>query len=493
MSGVTSGVTKKNIVLVQPRTGHWDLAGARPPDSLLSIAAAPLRAGYNIKIIDQRIDRNWEQTLRRELKDALVFGTTSMTGPQIRYALEASKLVKSISSVPVVWGGVHASLLPEQTVQNDFIDIVLKGEGDFAFLELIRAIEGNSLDTVKGIYFKRDGKVVRTAERDLIKNLDDLPDWPYELIEIDRYYGFNIAQGRSITLMTSRGCPFRCAFCYNTVYYNNTWRGMSAKRAVQLISNVVQKYGVRNIFFEDDNFSANVSRFEEIVNRILEEKLRVSWGLLGTRVNTLKRMSDELLAKTVKAGCVNIDVGIESGSERLLNLVSKDMNIADALEVNKRLRKYFDKTKYTFIMGMPTETEEELLSTVKLATRLSKDNPNALPMFFTYCAYPGTRLYDIAIEQGFREPKKLEDWADINFETAVYRYPWLDKRRIKMMMNYGFTSMFVSSNASYKIQSPMFRVLARLYQPLAKLRFEHNLYQFPAERVLAKWLSEKMT
>ncbi|MGD9276210.1 MAG: radical SAM protein [Candidatus Pacearchaeota archaeon] len=484
---------KKKIVLLQPKTGEWDFAGARPPDSLLAIAALPYKKGYEVKIIDQRIERNWKEILKKELKGALLFGTTSMTGPQIRYALQASRFVKENSKVPVVWGGVHASLLPEQTIENKYIDVVVKGEADFAFFELIQAIENKkNLDKVKGIYYKDKGKIKKTEERELIKDLDVLEDYPYELIKIENYYGFNIGHGKSITLMTSRGCPYRCAFCYNTVYYKNRWRGMSAKKTLHLIENALTKLGVKSIYFQDDNFSANVKRFEEIIDGILEKGWKFSWGLLGTRIDTLKRMPDELLEKAVKAGCIDIDVGIESGSDRILKLISKDVKINEVIEVNKRLAKFFHKTKYTFIMGIPTETEKELLKTVRFSIKLSKDNPNLLPLFLIYCPYPGTKLYEVAIKNGFYEPKNLEEWANINYETAYLHSPWLGKKRIKMLRNFEFASLFASKNNDYKINSKLFKVLADIYRPFAKLRFEKNIYQFPIDRILARELSSRI-
>jgi len=478
----------KKIVIVQPKSGPWDLAGQRPPDSLLAISALPYASGYDVRIIDQRIDRKWKESLKRELKDAFLFGTTSMTGPQIKYALEASKFVKENSYVPVVWGGIHASLLPEQTIQNRYIDMVVCGEGDYALLELIKALEQDNLLSVKGLYYKQNGQIRKTPERDLINNLDKLLDFPYKLINIQRYHGINLQEGRGITLITSRGCPYRCAFCYNTVYNKNRWRGMSAKRVVEMIKRVTKEFGVKNIFFEDDNFCASVERFEEIIDRILEEKIDIRWGLLGVRADTLKRMSDNLLAKAVKAGCVSVDIGVESGSNRIIDLVIKGVTTQDIIGLNKRLVKFFPRTKYTFIMGLPTETESELLESVRLALRLIKDNPSALTLFFAFCAYPGTKLFNLAKEYGFKEPNTLEEWADINYETAFLFNPWLNKKMSKMIQNLGFTSFFINRNTQYKINSAFFRGLALLYQPIAKIRFENNIYSFPVERWLVAFL-----
>lgn len=480
----------KKIVLLQPKAGEWDLAGLRPPDSLLAVAALPHQEGYPVRIIDQRVDRNWKQTLRKDLKDALLFGTTSMTGPQIRYALEASRVVKAHSDVPVVWGGVHVSLMPEQSLTDPSIDMIAQGEGDFLLLDLVRCLEQNGdLGSIPGLFYKKDGRIIKNTSRTLIHDLDELPPLPYELVNLENYYGFNYLSGRSITLMTSRGCPFRCAFCYNTVYYKNRWRGMSVEKTLSLIRRAVNEFGVTSIFFQDDNFCANVKRFEAIVDGLLKENFRITWGLMGTRVSSIMAMSDELLEKAARAGCVDVDVGVESGSERILELISKDVKIAEVIETNKRLSRFFPKTKFTFIMGIPTETEAELMQSVKFSLRLLADNPHMLPLFFTYTAYPGTRLYENALQEGLREPQNLEEWADINYETAYLNYPWLDKKRVGMIRNFQFTSMFATKNNEYKIRSKYLLFLARLYRPAARLRFKYNVYQYPLEMVAARMLS----
>lgn len=489
---------KGEIVLVQPKAGDYEYVGIRPPDSLLSIAAIPHQQGYKVKIVDQRVDKEWKSTLRKHLKTAICVGTTAMTGPQIRYALEISKFVKENSEVPVIWGGVHASLLPEETMQNKYIDIVLKGEGDYAFFEIAKAIEKdqgnkdkNELRKVRGIYYKdKNGAIKKTIDRDLIQDLDKLPNLPYELLNLNNYYGFDIKSGKSITMMTSRGCPFHCGFCYNTVYYHNKWRGMSAERTIENIKYVVDKFGIKNIYFQDDNFCADLKRFENIVNGLIKENINVTWGLLGARINSLMPMSPDFLQRVIKAGCINIDIGIESGNQRVLNLMAKGIRIPDILAVNRKLAKHFSKIKYTYVVGIPTETEAELMDSVKLALRLEKDNPHALNLFNIYCVYPGTELYGLAKQYGFREPKNLEQWSTINFEQVFLRYPWLTKKRIKMLTTFKFTSFFQNRNIGYKIGKRHLKALAALYRPIAKFRFKNNFHHFLIERKIADMLTE---
>ena len=400
--------------------------------------------------------------------------------------IEISQFVKSNSDVPVVWGGVHASLLPLQTINNKYIDIVVYGEGDYTLLELVKELKNKKdLKKVDGIYFKeKSGKIKKNNPRKAIENLDDLPPMPYDLINLKKYYGMDLEGKPSITLMTSRGCPFRCAFCYNTVFHQRKWRGKSAEKVLDDISYVIEKLKINNIYFEDDNFCADLNRFNKIVDGIISNKFDIKWGLLGVRINSLKVMSNDFLKKVSKAGCVNIDVGIESGNDRVLKLIQKDITVPQIIESNRKLSGFSFITKYTFIGGFPTETENELKQSVRLSLKLTKENKNAYTPFFIYTVYPGTALYSLCLKNGFKPPEYLGGWATLDYDNSYLHYPWLSKRRIKILRNLTFTSNFANKNIKYKIQKKYLKVLFDLYHPLAKFRFKHNFYYLPIERLL---------
>lgn len=486
----------KEVLLIQPKAGNWESLGIRPPDGLLTMAALPKKEGYNVKILDLRLEKDWQSALKSHLDNALLVATGCMTGIQIKYALEASRFVKQQNkSVPVVWGGTHATFLPEQTLENENIDIAVMDEGDLTFLELIKKIEANKpLNDVLGIAYKDlSGKIHINQPRPLVQDLDSLPDLPYELIDVKKYYGFDLENREgSITLNTSRGCPFKCAFCYDTRMYGNTWRGFSAKRTVEIIRNVVNRFGIRNIFFQDDNFAANLKRFKDIVYGIIDEKIDIKWGLLGIRLDTLKLLDDAFLRDLEKAGCVNMDSGVESGSDRILKMIRKGITVKEIIDINKKMGNYSFKAKYTFIVGYPSETEEEMIQSVKLALQLVKDNKNAYTPFFIYTAYPGVELWEIAKQYGIEEPKKLEEWENFDYENAYLNYKWLDKRKIKMMRNLAFTSNFANKNIRYKISKGYLRALFNLYYPLAKLRFKYNVYQLPIDIKLAHSIADSL-
>jgi len=314
-----------DIILIQPKAGPYDMLGARVPYGLLSIASIPHRKGYKIKIIDQRTDHLWEKTLIESLKqNPICVGITCMTGGQIRYALHAAKIVRENSKSPIVWGGVHPSLLPSQTLENPYVDIIVVKEGDNSFLEVIEAIKNKKpLSKIKGIWYKENGKIFSTPEREFIKNLDTLPEIPYELIDTEKYASLHLEEGRSLDFITSRGCPFNCSFCYNQFFNKSRWRAMSAKESVKRLAKVVRKYNIKAIYFQDDNFCANIERLKEICKGIIDEKLNIIWGTLGLRIDTAMKMDDEVLNLMVKSGCRNVDIGAESGSQEILDMIEK--------------------------------------------------------------------------------------------------------------------------------------------------------------------------
>jgi len=478
------------IVLVQPKVGSWEMLGARLPASTLSIAALPHQKGYNVKIIDQRTDENWKQSLKNAIKNnPICVGITCMTGKQILYALEASRIVKNNSNAIVVWGGVHATLLPEQTLQNPYIDMVILGEGDQTFMELCEALEKNKpIKSIKGICYKEGGKVVKTPTRPFIKDLDKIPDLPYELVNVDDYSSLHI-EGKSIDFVSSRGCPHKCSFCYNNYFNKQTWRALSAKETVKRIKNLVDKYNIKTIYFQDDNFCANLDRLGEIIKGIIKEKLDIKWGTLGLRIDTAKRMDDNFLGLMEKSGCINVDIGAESGDRRILNLIDKQITVEDMFAVNKRISKFPFIVKYTFMIGFPTETKAERHTTVKTALKLFRENKNVYTPFSVYTPYPGTPMYELAVKHGFVPPETLEEWGKFSFDDWYFNFKsWHTPKTIRELKSIAFTSLFANENVKYKINKTLTKVLFNLYHPIAKMRFEHNLHFLPIESLLSRKL-----
>lgn len=264
---------------------------------------------------------------------------------------------------------------------------------------------------------------------------------------------------------------------------------MSVDRTIEVIKNMVDKFGIKNIYFQDDNFVVSIPRFRQIVEKILEERLDITWGLMGIRIDTIGRLDDELLAKVVKSGCKSMDSGLESGSDKILKMIRKGFTVQQAIDGNRKIAKYPIVMKYSFIGGYPTETEEDLKMTISMIAQLVKDNKDACTPFLIYSAYPGVPLYDLAKQYGLKEPQSLEEWSTFDYESSYLNYPWLDKKRIKMLRNLAFTSLFANPAFQYKVQKKFVKLLFKMYQPIARFRFMNNLYQVPFEKRVADFIT----
>jgi len=473
----------KRILLIQPRTGTWDTMSIRFPESLLAVAAVPSVKGYKIDLLDQRLEKNWKTKLTGFLaKNPILVGLTSMTGEQIGHMIDIINFIKTVSPVPIVFGGIHAILLPKQSCAHPYIDIVCEGEGDFTLYEIAESLrEKKSLHNVKGIYFKEDGEIIYTGKRDIINDIDILPMPPYEILSVDRYRTFEIGQGGSATVFTSIGCPFKCKFCAAPVL-RPKWRSFSVERVMDNIQFLQKEYNISNIYFQDDNIAGSLSRFRKLICQMANMDKKVKWGAMGIRADAICRLAKEDFDILLESGCHNLDIGVESGSRRINNFVNKGESLEHIIEANNKLASYPIKVKYTFMIGFPTETEKEVRESIDFATSLCKTNLNAYVLFFIFVPVKGTEFYNLAIEYGFKEPKSLEEWKHLQYEKWHEKYPsWLNDKEIKRCRAVSFVSYFANDNVKYKFTSLPLKIIFTLYNPIAKIRFRKQFFLFFVE------------
>ncbi len=432
-----------DVVLVFPKTG-FDIkkVSIDLPLALLS-ASSYVAQDHEVKIIDQRLDPQWENTLKEELKkEPLVVGVSSLTGPQIEHGIHASRIVKeSGARSKVIWGGVHATLLTEQTVSHPLVDIVVAGEGELTFRDLVAALEkGKDLSDVKGIAFKKDGRVVRTPPQEPV-DLNELPELPYNLVDVEQYVGsqgrFPQESARSLIFISSRGCPWRCTYCCNPRLSQRRWRSMTAEKTYERVSKLVEKYRLDSITFHDEEFLVDKNRAEQAA-RLIGGKFQ--WWIQG-RMDLIKKADLDILEK---GGLCAVQPGIESGAPRILELIHKGEGVEDFLEANRRMAQTDIRPLYNFMMGFPTETYDEVMQSVDLSLRLLKENPKAqLSGFYVCVPYPGTDLFDLAIKEGFTIPDSLEGWASFNRQHL--NTPWI-QGRLPLFQSIMLTSRFIDSS-----------------------------------------------
>lgn len=486
-----------DAILIEPRTGAFDryLDWGRVPLELLSVGSLPYQKGYDVKIIDQRAELNWKEAIRRELTEkTLAVGIPSLTGNKIKHGLECAKFVREEApNVRIVWGGTHATLVPEQTLANPYVDALVLGEGDFVFYEILEALRTNhSLHGIQGVWYKTSsGEVVKNPRRPFIKNLDELPELSYELVDkyMEKY--LNRPFGRGTDAITSRGCGGRCYFCYNLVFNGGFWRGMSAEETLRRLTNVVHRYNLEFVCFLDDNLFMNLERLKKICQGIIDSGLNITWRTIGVRVDTLMKMDDSFLKLLWDSGCREIYVGGETGSPEMMSHIDKNLNVEDMPIINRKLAKFNFILKFTFICGYPHEGEEQVQATVKLAEQLCRENPNTYTPFFLLAPYPGTKVFDEALSLGFHSPTSLEEWGNFNQDDWVIKYPpWYSKAKARRLNSIAFTSFFLNPRIANKIDNRLLRWAFKIYGPIARIRFKHNLHGLPVDSIMGRYLTE---
>jgi len=472
------------VILIQPEIGEWDWVRSRPhfPLGILQ-AAAKVATSTPVVFLDQRLEKGWQRVLEGHLADEepICVALGSMSGRQIGYALAASRFVKEVNPrIPVIWGGLHASMLAEQTLAETSIDIVVRGEGEETFAQVVDALKhGQGLDGLEGVSWRKDWKVNHNPDRPFL-DLEHLPEVPYHLVNVKDYLP-EFRGVPSLNMETSRGCPNRCAYCYNYQYNRCTWRCQSADRVLERLRFTVDQLGVRGFYITDDNFFARKSRALDIARRIKEEELGIQWQLQGVEISTILEMYREKLDLLASSGCVRFSFGADSGSNRILERLKKNHTAEDILEVNRRLAGYDITNYYSFISGIPTETEEDLERTVDLVLTLVDENPNArVSPLYNYFPFPGAPLYqDIVASYGYQPPERLDEWERVDYGVSNIRYlsPAMRERLERLYV----PTLFVDRKFHEYNTRPWLRLLSDLYRPLARYRVRKRFFRFPLE------------
>jgi len=388
-----------------------ELGSQLPPLGLCVIASVVRKAGFTVKIIDApplNLDLRIILELIREEKPRFVGITAATNSIHIAYSLISSMKAQSIPS-KIVIGGVHITALPGETIREcGGLDIGVIGEGEVTILEIL---SGKSLHEVNGIIFREDGEVYRTPHREYIQELDTLPFPAWDLLpQLEKYYRPSphmYLRLPSNSLLTSRGCPNRCSFCI-MASSGKKFRAHSSDYTVGMVEHLIKNYHIRDIIFYDDNFLLDKKRAIEICEQIIKRKLNITWSCLArTEV-----ISPEILKLAKRAGCWQIAYGIESGDQRILDILKKNTQVEKAEEVLRKTVEAGIRTRGFFMIGVPGETEESIQKTIDFAKRSCLNDFQAT--FFT--PFPGTAFYQDIHQYGDYK----EDWDNMSTWAPVF-------------------------------------------------------------------------
>lgn len=476
-----------DVVFINPRT-YWDIKNVttRLPLAALYIGSVLKSRGYSMQLIDQRVDDHWVHALRASLRRRpLWVGISSMTGKQIRWGLAAAQIVREVDpTIPIVWGGVHPTILAEQTVNHLLVDMVVVGEGELTALELTQALSEKGPDAdlsrIDGLVWKRDGKIIHNAPR----SATDMNEWPpldYSLVAIENYILSELPGERSLQITTSRGCPMRCGYCYlGVVPDGRCYRAEDPEKTIAHIERIRGEFNIDSIHIIDDEFFTQFKRVRTICRMLIDRGIRLTLRA-NCRVDYVNRMSLDDLRLIREAGFKHMYLGAESGNDRVLEFINKGITVAEILEANRRLKEVGISPKFSFIGGLPTETIDEVKDTLRLMVRLVRENPRAYctPLQL-YSPYPGTPLFDYCLQTGMAMPTTPEGWSEWATERVNYR--WRSDADERLLGKIGFFSFFLDGKtigeSSFKW---WMRYAAKVYGYVVRARVRTGFYRFMPE------------
>ncbi|NOZ85805.1 MAG: B12-binding domain-containing radical SAM protein [Deltaproteobacteria bacterium] len=479
------------VVLMQPSVGDMDELRDAPhlPLGLLATAGNAVERWETV-LVDQRLDGNWKESLEKAIgTDTLCTAITCMSGPQVRFALEMAKEVKQLTDAPVIWGGMHPSLMPGQVLASSLADIVVRGEGEITFYELLKVLEKKrSLEGILSVSFKDGGGAIRHNEsRPLANDLAGLPEPAWNLVDLDLYRpGF--LDRRSLNIELSRGCTRKCAYCYNHALSRSKLRTLLPEAAAKRLFDLHDQRGVDSFYVVDDNLFLNKGMALGFAQILKECKRDIRWQSQGMDIRTILSLKHTELELLVESGLNRISVGADSGSQRILKILRKAYTVEEVLEANRKLARFPIIVYYSFLSGIPGESEEDLERTLDLMLELTDQNSLARTSpVYNYFPLPGTELWQRLIaEYGFRPPATLDEWASVDYACTNVDYLSGPMKK-KLGLGY-FPTLFLDRKFDEYGAPSWIKLVADFYRPVARFRVKHKFFRFPVETVLGKIL-----
>lgn len=473
----------------------------RPPLAILSLGSYLKHKGYSVKLIDvnpysvvgsKAYLKELEKTIENE--EPTCVGLSVMTS-QIPNAYFISQYIKKLNpDIPVIWGGVHPTLYPAQTSMDPLVDIVVHGPGEEPLLELCEHLERGDMDFsgIKNIAY--NGKV-NPARKPLDAN--ELPFLDYDLLDIKFYLrpsdSFLFQKDvKMLPILSSRGCPYRCAFCINSVC-KTKWRAQTADRFLDELEFLVNKYKLDGVRALDENFFTSKRRTTEIIEEFRRRKIDILWGT-NVRADCFREnyINTELGKKLHNIGFTFASIGAESASQRVLDFIKKDITVEDIINSAKICHASGITPVYSWMIGIPTQTKEEMLDNIRAIKTIKKICPSSIHYSLSiYRPFPGGELYDL-IKAELDEPGSLREWAepkniDLTFGSLpVEKCDWIkDKDFVKFISNY--TNEITNDFNENK------RIADYLYSAVVKLRWELQFLKYPdAEKQIAAYVGRKI-
>jgi radical SAM superfamily enzyme YgiQ (UPF0313 family) len=432
---------KPLVILAYPKIDHEkDYVYFWMPFSVLTIAKTLIEDDREVIIFDgnRATYADWDAFLDRHIERAVCIGISIMTGGgQIGHALRLAKLAKAKKSCPpLIFGGPHVNVLAEQTVKHPLVDAVLVGPGQTSMPAFVAALMGQrDLTTVPGLMTYENSMIISGPDNP--PRTSQLGRYPWHLLSVEDYIRDDpTVASETLNYVSSQGCVYECRFCYELTY-KRKYSAITANDLVDDIETLQKKFGISGVKFYDADFFINLKRVAGFLRGLLERNIHLKWAASINPNDILKarRLEPELLSLMAQGGCTRLLMGVESGSDRVLrDVVQKEVTRAQIIDVASEIAGHGILGSYTFIIGFPGETEAEQEETFDLIGELRKLDPTPETRVHIFAPYPGTPLYEKAIEHGFVPPDNLEGWSRYDYYES--QTPWTNSEMAKKARDY---------------------------------------------------------
>ena len=405
-----------------------------PPLGIGYIAAVLRDNGIDVNILDASAEDMDFKEFSEEIKNRSpdIISISALT-PTINKALETAKTAKEVlpNSI-IVMGGYHPTFDFEETLENDFVDIVIRGEGEYVLRDLVETIENNcDLREVRGIVFKEDDNIVLNPNADLIYDLDALPFPAFDLMPMDKYKLLDM-DTHMATMITTRGCPMKCSFCSSAAMHGRKMRQRSVDNILAEIDFLREKYDINTIAFMDDTFTLKKSRLMEFCDKLKQKDYEIMWGCTA-RVDTL---DEEVLKNMKESGCITVFMGVESVDQNQLDSMDKGITVPKIENAFKMSRKLGIRTIASVALGMPGDTKKIMNKTIKFVHKLK---PN-YAIYSLSTPYPGTRFYKESFEKNLI---KVKDWSKYTLISPILETADCSLKDLRKMQTKAFIKFYL--------------------------------------------------
>jgi len=482
------GSVNKKVVLFYP---PYDGPPLSAPLCLLALASPLLHAGFEVKLVDNLTCPDFENVILREIQDALCLGISVLTGPMIGSAVRMAKKVRQVKpNLPIIFGGWHPSLVPEQTLKPDFVDGIVRAQGELTLLELAQRIaDRQDWHGVKGLSFKDAGGTHHEPERP-VTNINDLPAPAYHLGNYDSYS--KSSGTRQLGYASSVGCPYACNYCTDMVFYKRRFNAYRAERVVSDLADLVTRYSIDEVALLDSNFLVDAKRALAIAQGIVTSGVRFRWDFQAS-TDFLWKMSDDEVRLLGESGVTHMGFGTESASQSVLKLMNKHhQRVEQMVETARKSELAGIHVTFNVILGYPGETEDDRQQTFRIMSDIARQywNVSFSPNIFT--PYPGIPIWPQLKELGVREPQTLEEWEDLALGHNVL--PWLqgdELHRLRRSLEY-----FLLNNQIRKATRKhawLRRGFRKALGMPIRWRIGRNRYSFPWELWVSRTVEKVVT